>query len=30
MYTDFEPENKVKQAYNLAVRHFLKQNQLIL
>ena len=30
MYTDFEPENKVKQAYNLAVRHFLKQNQLII
>ena len=30
MYTDFEPENKVKQAYTLAVRHFLKQNQLIL
>lgn len=30
MYTDFEPENKVKQSYNLAVRHFLKQNQLIL
>lgn len=30
MYTDFEPENKVKQSYTLAVRHFLKQNQLIL
>ena len=30
MYTDFEPENKVKQAYTLAVRYFLKQNQLIL
>ena len=30
MYTDFEPENRVKQSYNLAVRHFLKQNQLIL
>ena len=30
MYTDFEPENTVKQTYNLAVRHFLKQNQLIL
>ena len=30
MYTDFEPENKVKQAYTLAVRHFLKQNRLIL
>ena len=30
MYTDFEPENKVKQAYNLAVRHFLKYNRLII
>ena len=30
MYTDFEPENQVKQSYNLAVSHFLKQNQLIL
>ena len=30
MYTDFEPENRVKQAYTLAVKHFLKQNQLIL
>ena len=30
MYTDFEPENQVKQSYTLAVRHFLKQNQLIL
>ena len=30
MYTDFEPENKVKQAYTLAVRYFLKHNQLIL
>jgi len=28
MYTDFEPENKVKQAYNLAVRHFLKITDL--
>jgi len=30
MYTDFEPENKVKHAYTLAVRYFLKQDQLIL
>ena len=30
MYTDFEPENKVKQAYNLAVRHFLKYNRLMI
>ena len=30
MYTDFEPENRVKQSYNLAVRHFLKYNRLIL
>lgn len=30
MYTDFEPENQVKQSYTLAVRYFLKQNQLIL
>ena len=30
MYTDFETENKVKQAYTLAVRYFLKQDQLIL
>ena len=30
MYTDFEPENQVKQSYTLAVRHFLKQNQLII
>ena len=30
MYTDFEPENKVKQAYTLAVRHFLKYNRLII
>ena len=30
MYTDFEPENKVKQTYNLAVRHFLKYNRLII
>ena len=30
MYTDFEPENQVKQAYNLAVRHFLKYNRLII
>ena len=30
MYTDFEPENKVKQSYTLAVRHFLKYNRLII
>ena len=30
MYTDFEPKNQVKQSYTLAVRYFLKQNQLIL
>lgn len=30
MYTNFEPENQVKQSYTLAVRYFLKQNQLIL
>jgi len=30
MYTDFEPESPAKQAYTLAVRYFLKQNQLIL
>ena len=30
MYTDFEPENRVKQSYTLAVKHFLKQNQLTL
>ena len=30
MYTDFEPENQVKQAYNLAVRYFLKYNRLII
>ncbi len=30
MYTDFEPENQVKQAYTLAVRYFFKLYQLIL
>ena len=30
MYTDFEPENRVKQAYTLAVRHFLKYKRLTL
>ena len=30
MYTDFEPENQVKQAYTLAVRHFLKYKRLTL
>ena len=30
MYTDFEPENQVKQSYTLAVRHFLKYNRLII
>lgn len=30
MYTDFEPESPAKQSYNLAVRHFLKYNRLIL
>ena len=30
MYTDFEPENQVKQSYTLAVRHFLKYNRLIM
>lgn len=30
MYTDFEPENQVKQAYALALRKFMKQNQLFI
>ena len=30
MYTDFEPENQVKQAYTLALRKFMKQNQLFI
>ncbi len=30
MYTDFEPESPVKQAYTLAVRYFFKLYQLIL
>ena len=30
MYTDFEPENQVKQSYTLAVRYFLKYNRLII